>query len=65
VSHHSQASIAARHQVWLSRQRERDPDVVHDFLPSRKIDDDTCSVCHKAWENAVHIPIGPEDPGEA
>lgn len=39
-----------------------DPEQLHDFYPSRQPDDDTCTVCHRAWEASVHIPIGPDEP---
>ena len=69
-NHHSQTSIDNRRN---SHPRPRDPDEIHDpvragsghdYYPSRKPDDDTCSVCGRVYNAAVHIPIGPEDPGE-
>ena len=60
-SHHSQASIESRRQ---SHPRPRHPDELHDYVPDRRIDHDECSVCGRLWENAIHIPIGPEDPGD-
>lgn len=61
MSHHSQASIAARRH---SRLRQHDPNDLHDYLPSRQPENDLCSVCGRVYDAAVHIPIGPEDPGD-
>ena len=46
-----------RRQGELHR-KEPDPNQVHEFLPSRKLDDDTCVVCHREFEDQHHPPIG-------
>ena len=60
-NHHSQTSIDNRRNSY---PRPRNPDELHDYVPSRKPDDDSCSICGREWPAAVHIPIGPEDPGD-
>ena len=44
------------------KRRASDPAAMHDYLPSRKPDDDTCSICGRDWDAPLHTPIGPDEP---
>ncbi len=60
MTKHRAETIAARRSY--ENRVEREPDQLHDYIPSRKPDDDDCSVCGRSWDAAIHVPIDPDEP---
>ena len=63
-SHHSHSQTSIDNRRRYAARRERQPDEIHDYRPDRRIDHDECAICGRVYDAAVHVPLGPDDPGD-